>query len=67
MLYSLQVTIIRRIGDQTHTVTRRKDNHGNEETQVDVANVDKGRLILAGLSCQLILCRGRQGECNISC
>lgn len=37
-----EVTIIRRIGDQTHTVTRRKDNHGTEETQVDAVNIDRG-------------------------
>jgi len=43
LLYSLQVTITRRIGDQSHTVTRRKDNHGNEETQVDAVNIDNGR------------------------
>ncbi|KAL9987167.1 hypothetical protein ACROYT_G001425 [Oculina patagonica] len=36
-----EVTITRRIGDQTHTVTQRKDSCGNEETQVDIANNDK--------------------------
>ncbi|XP_020608069.1 uncharacterized protein LOC110046716 isoform X2 [Orbicella faveolata] len=36
-----EVTITRRIGDQTRTVTRRKDNHGHEETQVDTVNIDK--------------------------
>lgn len=42
LLNFLQVTIPRRVGDQTHTVTRRKDNRGNEETQVDIVNIDKG-------------------------
>ena len=43
-----QVVITRRIGDQTHTVTRRKDSCGNEETHVDVVDNDKGKIIIRG-------------------
>lgn len=39
---SLQVTVTRKIGDQTHTFTRRKDESGNEETRVDLVNIDDG-------------------------
>lgn len=38
-----EVTITRRIGDQLHTVTRRKDSSGNEETEEDTVNIDRGR------------------------
>ena len=30
---------------------------------MDALNIDKGRLILAGLSCQLVLCRGGGAHC----
>ena len=41
-LASLQVMISRKIGDQTHTVTHKKDESGNEETQEDLVNIDNG-------------------------
>lgn len=36
-----EVTITRRIGDQLHTVTRRKDSSGNEETEEDTVNIGR--------------------------
>lgn len=39
-----EVTIARKIGDQTHTFTRRKDESGNEETREDLVNIDDGDL-----------------------
>ena len=38
----LQITITRRMGDQKYTVTHRIDGSGNEETQEDLVNIDKG-------------------------
>lgn len=39
-----EVTVTRRIGDQLHTVTRRKDSCGNEETEEDTVNMDSEKL-----------------------
>lgn len=35
-----EVTITRRIGDELHTIRRRKDSSGNEETEEDTVNVN---------------------------
>ena len=35
------MTITRRIGDELHTIRRRKDSSGNEETEEDTVNVNE--------------------------
>lgn len=35
-----EVTVTRKIGDQTHTITHRKDRSGNEERHEDLVNID---------------------------
>lgn len=47
LLDFLQVTITRRIGDELHTIRRRKDSSGNEETEEDTANVNSGKHLCA--------------------
>ena len=41
----LQVIVTRKIGDQTHTFTKRKDESGNEETQEDLVNIENNGML----------------------
>lgn len=43
----MQVTITRRIGDELHTIRRRKDSSGNEETEEDTVSVNSGKHLCA--------------------
>ena len=45
-----QVTVTRKIGDQTHTITHRKDGSGNEERHEDLVNIDDGKYMYMQLT-----------------
>ena len=42
LLLIFQEIVTKQIGDQSHTVTRRRDESGNEETQEDLVNIAQG-------------------------
>ena len=47
----LKETVTRQIGDQSYTVTRKRDSSGKEETQENLVNIKQGIVI----NCSFIL------------